>query len=686
MSRCARQRSVMRFAPVAIVSVGLSAFSALAANVPVAGKAIGIHNRPAPEDPTGRKITWSAYDANVVAGTPGSSDDPRCAGAGGGGGGGSIRFFSDRSASATEDTDDIALPCENWSALGSSAHPKGYAYRDPDQNDGPCKRVTVKPGKSVKATCSGKVSPLPYDLIPGVDQGRVATLLRIGAGNRLCTLFDDKNGRNGTDGKTFRGTNAAAPPACPVPFVCGDGIVVAGEQCDDGGTAPGDGCNAACQIEAGYQCAGEPSICTFVCGNGVLDPGEACDDGGVAPGDGCSEVCRTEPGYACSGEPSVCTAGCGDGVLGGSEACDDGNATAGDGCAADCRYEPLCLVTLDGGGPAQASVVKVSPDGSLAHVSDTVLPGSSSSSLSVVHCGRHVYMNLNGAVAGFDVGLDGVLTPLPTISTTFGNVARLACTPAGNLLFVFEAGVFFTGQISSYTVAPDGTLTLADSDGGGNPNEGRMFADFHPVTGDLYFAGSYVSSGPGPDIPQAYVARLTYDTAGNFSLAQSYYFSSGGFAPFALGGIRFTEDAGVLAVPGYREDGVACFGHYAAPGATLPPQADFNKTCALPFPGDFRAFVPRPEGGPLFYFQTGVGLHAAEFSGATVVSDTSIVPVHEASELLLAFGGRVLVSLSPVAAEVATYDVAPDLVTLTPNDTEPAPGPGGGLLLPCPGL
>ena len=54
---------------------------------------------------------------------------------------------------------------------------------------------------------------------------------------------------------------------------------------------------------------------------------------------------------------------------------------------------------------------------------------------------------------------------------------------------------------------------------------------------------------------------------------------------------------------------------------------------------------------------------------------------------MLAFDGRVLVSLSPVAGEVATYDVAPDLVTLMPNDTEPvAPAPGGGLLLPCPGL
>jgi cysteine-rich repeat protein len=383
----------------------------------------------------------------------------------------------------------------------------------------------------------------------------------------------------------------------------------------------------------------------------------------------------------------VCTAGCGDGVLGGSEACDDGNASAGDGCSADCRYEPLCLVTLDGGAPAQASVVKVSPDGSLAHVSDTVLPGNSASSLSVARCGRHVYMNLAGAVAGFDVGLDGALTPLTTISTALADVGRLACTPAGNLLFVIQNGVFLVGQMSSYTVAPDGTLTPAHSDGGGNPSGGRVFADFHPVTGDLYLAGSYVAQGPGPDIPTAYVERLTYDVAGNFSLAEQQYLTPGAFTPVALGGIRFTEDAGVLAVPGYSENGVACFGHYTAPGTTIPPLANFNKTCTSPFPGDFRAMVPRPEGGSLFYLQTGVALHAAEFSGAAVVSDASIVPVHEASELLLAFDGHVLVSLSPVAGEVATYDVAPDLVTLTPNDTEPvAPGPGGGLLLPCPGL
>lgn len=45
------------------------------------------------------------------------------------------------------------------------------------------------------------------------------------------------------------------------------------------------------------------------------------------------------------------------------------------------------------------------------------------------------------------------------------------------------------------------------------------------------------------------------------------------------------------------------------------------------------------------------------------------------------------VSWAVQLAPVATYDVAPDLVTLTPNDTEPvAPGSGGGVLLPCPDL
>jgi cysteine-rich repeat protein len=43
---------------------------------------------------------------------------------------------------------------------------------------------------------------------------------------------------------------------------CGDGLIEGGERCDDGGTTPGDGCDASCQIEDGWICAGEPSVCT----------------------------------------------------------------------------------------------------------------------------------------------------------------------------------------------------------------------------------------------------------------------------------------------------------------------------------------------------------------------------------------------------------------------------------------
>lgn len=44
------------------------------------------------------------------------------------------------------------------------------------------------------------------------------------------------------------------------------------------------------------------------CGDGTLDGGEACDDGGVVAGDGCDAACQIEPGFSCSGQPSVCLA------------------------------------------------------------------------------------------------------------------------------------------------------------------------------------------------------------------------------------------------------------------------------------------------------------------------------------------------------------------------------------------
>ena len=52
--------------------------------------------------------------------------------------------------------------------------------------------------------------------------------------------------------------------------VCGDGVIVAGEEaCDDQDSEPNDGCDANCQLEAGWTCIGEPSTCTLSCGDGT---------------------------------------------------------------------------------------------------------------------------------------------------------------------------------------------------------------------------------------------------------------------------------------------------------------------------------------------------------------------------------------------------------------------------------
>jgi len=96
---------------------------------------------------------------------------------------------------------------------------------------------------------------------------------------------------------------------------CGDGVLDAGETCDDGNSVAGDGCSAVCQSEA-------------TCGDGTVDAGESCDDGNVSPGDGCDAQCGLETS-------------CGDGNTEGVEECDDGNAVPGDGCSAICRIE-LC--------------------------------------------------------------------------------------------------------------------------------------------------------------------------------------------------------------------------------------------------------------------------------------------------------------------------------------------------------
>lgn len=59
---------------------------------------------------------------------------------------------------------------------------------------------------------------------------------------------------------------------------CGDATLDAGEECDDGNGADGDGCDSNCTLTG--------------CGNGITTAGEECDDGNLEDGDCCSSSCE----------------------------------------------------------------------------------------------------------------------------------------------------------------------------------------------------------------------------------------------------------------------------------------------------------------------------------------------------------------------------------------------------------
>ncbi len=87
--------------------------------------------------------------------------------------------------------------------------------------------------------------------------------------------------------------------------VCGDGVVDASEDCDDGNQVETDACLATCLLAS--------------CGDGIIQEGvEACDDGNQVDDDVCLNTCAL--------------ATCGDGFLGPGEACDDGNQVDDDEC------------------------------------------------------------------------------------------------------------------------------------------------------------------------------------------------------------------------------------------------------------------------------------------------------------------------------------------------------------------
>ena len=89
--------------------------------------------------------------------------------------------------------------------------------------------------------------------------------------------------------------------ACAVP----EGYTAADGDCHDGSAVTYPGATEACDDGLDNNCDGaadcddvddcrETTASCWVCGDGYLDPGEECDDGGTASGDGCSSMCVSE--------------------------------------------------------------------------------------------------------------------------------------------------------------------------------------------------------------------------------------------------------------------------------------------------------------------------------------------------------------------------------------------------------
>ena len=106
-------------------------------------------------------------------------------------------------------------------------------------------------------------------------------------------------------GSTWSTTGLTGDP------ICGDGVQCRSEECDDGNTVNGDGCDANCTASR--------------CGNGIVAAPEECDDGNYDPFDGCTNACTI----------------CGDGIVAPGEECDDGNRNNDDGCTNACRAQRL---------------------------------------------------------------------------------------------------------------------------------------------------------------------------------------------------------------------------------------------------------------------------------------------------------------------------------------------------------
>jgi large repetitive protein len=99
--------------------------------------------------------------------------------------------------------------------------------------------------------------------------------------------------------------------------ICGDGITVGTENCDNGVKNKKLGCNEDCiGNSTGFNCSltfnnTKKTACDFLCRDGIVVKGEKCDAGIDAGTTGCNARCTgSMPGWNCTGGDYVTPSNC----------------------------------------------------------------------------------------------------------------------------------------------------------------------------------------------------------------------------------------------------------------------------------------------------------------------------------------------------------------------------------------
>jgi cysteine-rich repeat protein len=282
------------------------------------------------------------------------------------------------------------------------------------------------------------------------------------------TLYAGPNAAGNTfsgDG-VFRSLNGGSSWQATGRLGCGDASLCWYEQCDDGNTVNGDGCDANCTPTA--------------CGNGIVTTGEQCEDGNRNPFDGCTNECTV----------------CGDGVVTPPEECDGDNTPSGAGCDAQCRRPHVvgtgtsesCTETAFEAALSERSVsfncgpapVTITVTSEKAITADTAIDGGGRVTLSGGGAVRILTVDASAAVdvrnltladgSGNYGGLGGGIYNSGTLTLTNCTLSNNSAETGGG---IFNSGVLtLTNCTLNGNSARGGSGGFGDGSGGGIYNSG----------------------------------------------------------------------------------------------------------------------------------------------------------------------------------------------------------------------